>query len=443
MSKLVLIIGIILLAGLSSPTAEAGPETSPLIRVGVWSNQTNIILSAEVDFSLVDTTSKETLGDYKAGEKAAVSVADSGLEINGRQVAALEISVVLPDKSSAGIEINRRFYRGAVSVHRTAGKTGLTVVNTLPIEQYLYGIVAKEIPPAWPPEAVKAQAVAARTYALYNRGKHADDGYDVCATTDCQVYGGKTGEDARANKAVDDTRGLIVTYDGKPIPAYFHGSGGGYTENSENVWGGAFPFLRGVIDYDEGSSNYKWVKEMTQKEVEEALRGAGIQVGTLQAIELSPLTKPPVSAVDRGVSGRVKELRLIGSTGSIRVDGTKFRTVLGLNSTMFDIGITLPADKKLEFDVTDIYGDHDTKTVPVNVKPLPNKGFAVDKPNMHRISGRANETIVFTGHGLGHGLGLSQWGAKVMAEKAPTGDTEYFRAILKHYYTGVEIHKVY
>ena len=293
MRKLVLILSLMLLAAMAASPAAAGPDASPPIRVGVWSNQANILLSAEADFSLADATSKETLGSYKSGEKVAVTVSASGLIVNGRPVAAREISVVLPDKSPAGIEINRRFYRGAVSVRRTAGKAGLTVVNTLPLEEYIYGIVAKEISPAWPLEAVKAQAVAIRTFALYNLGKHADDGYDVCATADCQVYGGKAGEDARATKAVDDTRGLVVTYDGKPIPAYFHGSGGGHTENSENVWGGYLPALRGVVDYDEGSPNYKWVKQLTQKEVEEALAGAGIPVGTSRPSNSRPLTNRP------------------------------------------------------------------------------------------------------------------------------------------------------
>ncbi len=443
MRKLVLILSLLLLAGQPALPAEAAPAASPTIRVGVWSNQANIILSAEAAFSLADADSGQTLGSYKAGEKVAVAAAASGMTVNGRQVAAREIAVVLADKSAAGIEVNRRSYRGAVTVRRTAGKTGLTVVNTVPLEEYLYGVVARVIPPGWPHEALKAQAVAARTFALYNRGKHAGDGFDVCATADCQAYFGKSGEDARATRAVDDTRGLVVTYGGKPIPAYYHASGGGYTENSENVFGRPFPFLRGVVDYDEGSPNYKWVKELTQKEIEEALLAAGVRIGSLQAIELSPLDKPPISAPDRSASGRVKNLRLIGSTGSQRIDGAKFSTIFGLSSTMFDISVILPAANKLEFAITDIYGDHDVKTVPVNVKPLPNKGFTIDKPGVHRVIGRANEKIVITGHGVGHGVGLSQWGAKVMAEKASPGDTEYFRKILKHYYTGVEIRAFY
>ncbi|MDT8901010.1 SpoIID/LytB domain-containing protein [Anaeroselena agilis] len=440
MRKAILILGLLLLAMLPAAPAKAGQASPPTVRVGLWANQTSIILSAADGFSLADTDSKELLGSYRAKEKVMITFGASGIAVNGRPVAARALTAFLPAKSVAGIEVNRREYRGTVSIRRTAGKNGLTVVNTLSLEEYVYGIIAREISPAWPAEAVKAQAVAARTYALNSLGKHKDDGYDVCATTHCQVYGGKTAEDARATKAVDDTRGLVVTYKGEPVPAYFHGSGGGFTENSENVWGGFHPALRGVADYDQGSPHYRWEKQMSLKEVETALESAGIMVGSLQAIELSPLTKPPVSSRDRGVSGRVKDIRLVGSSGSTVVSGTKLRTVLGLNSTLFDIKVTLPAKKAVEFEITDSYGDRDTKTVPISVKPLPDKS---DNPDIRRVSGRANETIVFTGFGWGHGIGLSQWGARAMAEKAPAGDTAYFRTILKHYYTGVEISKLY
>ncbi len=442
MRKIVLALGLMLLAAAAAAPAAAAPAAAPLIRVGLWTNQTNIILSAESGFSLVDADSRETLGDYKAGEKVTVTLAGAGMAVKGSKVAAREILVV-PAGKDAAVEVNRRQYRGAINVRRTAGKNGLTVVNTLPLEEYVYGVIVGEISPAWPQEAVKAQAVAARTYALYSLGKHKNDGFDVCTTTDCQVYGGKTAEDPRATKAVDATRGLVATHGGKPIAAYFHSSGGGYTENSENVWGQRLPYLRGVADFDETSPHYKWEKQLTRKDIEEALASAGIQLGTLQGIELSPPTKPPVAAPDRGVSGRVTELRLIGSAGSIEITGAKLRTILGLNSTLFDVKVTLPTVKAVEFEVTDSYGDRTVKTVPINVKPIPDKNPGLDKPNIRRISGLANETIVFAGFGWGHGVGLSQWGAKAMAEKAPVGDTAYFRQILKHYYTGVEISKLY
>ena len=120
----------------------------------------------------------------------------------GSQIKSKNISIVVAmDSNDQTIEVNKRRYRGNIDIHPTNGKQGLTVVNTLPLEQYLYGIIAKEMSPEWPLEAVKSQAVAARTYALYNFNKHNEDGYDVCATSNCQVYGGSESETPRAIRA--------------------------------------------------------------------------------------------------------------------------------------------------------------------------------------------------------------------------------------------------
>lgn len=444
MRKLLLAVGFLLLALAFAAPAEAGPAASPMIKVGLWSGQANILISADSDFSLVDTAGNGVLAGFKAKEKVAVSFKDGRIALNGKPTEAREIAVQQPEKAGeAAVEVNKRFYRGSISIHRTAGKNGLTVVNTLPLEEYLYGIIAKEISPAWPLEAVKAQAVAARTYAIYNLGKHREDGYDVCATTDCQVYGGRSSEAPRAIQAVDATFGMVVTYQGKPIPASFHGSGGGYTENSENVWGFFHPALRAVADYDEKSPHYKWEKAVTTKELTETLLSAGYNIGTLQTIELSGLSKPPVTAPDRGVSGRVKEIRFSGSGGSYSLTGNKLRSILGLNSTLFDIKVVLPSEKSIQLEITDRYSDKDTKTMEINLPAMPERNLPTDKPNIRRIGNRPNETVIFTGYGWGHGLGLSQWGAKAMAERVSPADTEYFKTILKHYYSGVEIKKWY
>jgi stage II sporulation protein D len=154
MRTVLLILGFLFFVLLPA-AAEAGPSGQPLIKVGLWSNQTSVILSADTAFSIADADKKYILGSYKAKEKVTVKFAASGMAVNGKPVAAREITVVVPAKASAGIEVNRRAYRGTVSVRRTVGKNGLTVVNTLPLEEYVYGIIAREISPAWPPEAVR------------------------------------------------------------------------------------------------------------------------------------------------------------------------------------------------------------------------------------------------------------------------------------------------
>jgi stage II sporulation protein D len=423
------------------PAYAYSPETG--IRVGIWSNQRNLLVSGDVDYEIMNTDTGKSLGRLSANEEATIAFDGTKFTVNGKPVDAIRLSILkLKKDNEYSIEINKRKYRGDIDIHITNGKTGMTVVNTLPLEEYLYGIIAKEISPNWPLEAVKAQAVAARTYALYNRNKHQIDGYDVCATTDCQVYGGRESEVPRGNKAVDATEGQVILYQGKPIPAYFHSSSGGYTENSENIWGTYLPYLRGVLDYDQNSPQYNWEKQVTPSELETLLSKAGYNLGTIKAIGISPLGPQPVSTTDRGVSGRVKIIRIVGTSGSIQLTGEKLRNILSLKSSLFDVRVVLPVQKSIEFEITDSVGNQGSKKVEINLPPTSEKGFFTDKEDIHRISGRLNEKIVISGFGWGHGIGLSQWGAKAMAEKGPQDDPTYFKEILKHYYQGVEVKKL-
>lgn len=277
--------------------------------------------------------------------------------------------------------------------------------------------------------------MAARTYALTNNKKHRADGFDVCDTTDCQVYGGFESETPKATEAVDATRGVVITYKGELINAYFHSSSGGYTENSENVWASSKPYLRGVVDFDQNSPYYKWIKKLPLAELNQVIKSAGYNIGAVQAIELSPLTNRPIISSDRGVSGRVISMHIKGTNGTIELPGAKLRNMLHLKSTLFDIAIvksyselTLPAYASKEIKISEFNG------------MLP---FSEKKNTSPAASIEPIDIVIITGYGWGHGLGLSQWGAKAMAEKGPLGNTEYFKDILKHYYHGVEIKNAY
>jgi len=391
------------------------------IRVGILSNQENVLVSADTQFEIANGETGQLLVELAAGEKATITKAGKTITINGKPVTAVTLSVLtFQNNDEHYLEVNKKQYRGAIDIHVTHGKTGLTIVNTLPIEHYLYGVIAREISPTWHIEALKAQAVAARTYALYSLNKHQGDEYDVCATTDCQVYGGRESEAPQVIKAVNDTSGQVIMAQGKVISAYFHSSSGGYTENSENVWGTYEPYLRGTIDYDQNSPQYKWEKKLTIDDLNAVFYKAGYTIGAIKAIDLVPLTHKPMNTPERGVSGRVKVIQFIGSTGSVQLTGEQLRKMLGLKSTLFDIDILQP-----------------------NLPFLREQGVITDKKALHRISGRPNEMLVISGFGLGHGLGLSQWGAKTMAEQGPQGDSTYFKEILKHYYQGTTIKKVF
>ncbi|VBB06057.1 stage ii sporulation protein [Lucifera butyrica] len=420
----------------------AAADHSPLIHVGIWTHQSSVIVSADCNFTIVDTETSQIVGKFAAKQKVIVAEKPAGIVLNGVPAHARTLRVNVTDEKGI-TEVNRRGYRGVIEIDSQGTVQGLTVVNTLPLEEYLYGVIGREISTDWPLEAVKAQAVAARTYALYNLREHGAGGIDVYATTDNQVYGGTECETARGIQAVNATQGLVITYHAKPIAAYFHSSAGGYTENSENVWGTALPYLRGVEDFDQGTPHYKWEKQWTAADLNNVLRRAGYKIGALQAIELSPLTSPPVNAADRGVSGRIKSLQLIGSAGRVQIQGTKLRTLLGLPSTLFDIKVVVPVQKAIDLQVTDTYGDTEDKTIEINLPPAAAATGIMNNPAFRRITGSPREMIVFSGFGWGHGVGMSQWGAKVMAEKAPAGAAAYFETILKHYYHGVEIEKLY
>jgi len=399
------------------------------IRVGILSNQQNLLISAATNVVIINGETGRLLVHLVAGEKGTITVKDETITINDKEVKAEKFSV-LPVQFTGEdyIKVNEKPYRGNIDIHRTHGKTGLTIVNTLPIEQYLYGVIAREMSPSWHFEALKAQTVAARTYALHNLNKHKIDDYDVCATTDCQVYGGKDSEAPQVIKAVDDTSGQVIMDKGKVIAAYFHSSSGGYTENSENVWGTYQSYLRGVMDYDQASPQYKWEKRLTANELKTAIYKAGYRIGTITAIELAPLADLPMSIPERGVSGRVKAIQFIGSKGNAQLTGEQLRTILGLKSTLFDVRVITPAQKVIKFDITKNIGGH---------------SYIGDKKAIHHLSGGPNDTILISGFGWGHGLGLSQWGAKGMAEQGPQGDATYFKEILKHYYQGTTIKKVF
>lgn len=143
----------------------------------------------------------------------------------------------------------KKWYRGELILKANEGN--LIVINNLNLEEYLRGVVPSEMPSKWNFEAQKAQAIAARSYAIANLNKRASRGYDLKDTPEDQAYGGASSETAQTNKACDDTRGIVITYDKKVIPAYYSASAGGHTINSGDVWATDLPYLRSVPSFDD------------------------------------------------------------------------------------------------------------------------------------------------------------------------------------------------
>ena len=377
---------LLLAGGVSEATTQ--PTT---VQVGLETSKTEHTVTANVPFNVTDEKGKRTYVKLRANQKAVVAIGKKGITVNGKEISASKVAVVVNSKSKKGIlKLDGTPYRGNLCIDQRKGKTKLTAVNEVMLEDYLYGVVPNEMSYSWPMEALKAQAVAARTYVLHDMKKHASEGYDVCATTHCQVYRGQQKENARTNEAVDKTQGEYLAHKGKAILSLFHASGGGYTENSENVWGKKEPYLRGVLDHNKSP----WEVKMTCEKLSAALKKNGKSVGEVRKIKLSKLDKQPVRENDRGVSGRVRTMMIEGEKGSVQVTGNEMRSMFGLKSTLFDI------DKRT-------------------------------------FSGKESESFTISGYGFGHGLGMSQWGAKAMAEKKKD-----YEEILKHYYSGTDIKKI-
>lgn len=360
-------------------TAAQPAKQGPDLRVGLAAGQGSVTISPAAGKGMARTEAGKSVS-LAAGQSYDVRW-QNGAFLVGREKLRGEILLIRPsDKSDGGLALDGRRYRGSLELrHRGAG---LTAVNIVPVDDYLLSVVPEEMPTDWPAEALKAQSIAARSFALKSRGRHAAEGYDLCTTTHCQLYKGIVSEKTASTAAVRATRGEVLTYGGQPIEALFHTDSGGMTESSEDVWGSHVPYLRAVRDTPMGTM--PWSKTMSTADLEKKLAAKGRNIGRLRAIELSPLAVGR-AAKDRTASGRVRAMTAVGTKGRATLTGTAWRSLLGLKSTLFSAKLT-------------------------------------------------KDSVTFTGFGAGHGLGISQWGAKRLAE---TGRS--YADILHHYYTGVTL----
>jgi stage II sporulation protein D len=230
-------------------------------------------------------------------------------------------ALLLSGTSQPGVTNGR--YRGALEL-RPAGN-GINAINAIALEDYVRGVVSAESPSAWPAEALKAQAVAARTYAITSRAGSISDGFDQYADTRSQMYRGVAAERPSTDAAVAATAGQVVTYNGVPVTTYFFSTSGGKTENIENSFVGATPqpWLKGVDDpYDSFAPRHRWKPiRLTTAQVQAKLRG--LVRGKFKRINV----------LQRGVSPRVVRAQIVGTKGTTNVTGPQLRTRFGLFDT--------------------------------------------------------------------------------------------------------------
>lgn len=400
------------------------------IRVGVVTGQRTVLVKAVNGIATVKDASGGNVLELTAGASTTIIAQNGALKINGVEKTASSLSVIPGE--GALLEVNRHVYRGSFRINIASGGTFLYATNLLSVEEYLYGTVSDEVLALWPEEAFKAQVIVNRTNAMQAVRSPANSYYDIPAMGIQYYYGvEKEREDIKA--VVDSTAGYVATWQGGLVKLPFFPSSGGRTET------GGQPYLKSVLDHDQDSPDFEWQKMFTAKEIGDSLRYAGYEeYGTLRGFDFSPLDIAKLTtSSDRGLSGRLKTVRIIFDRGFAVIEGEKFANIVGLPSSSFDIAIDNVLPQEVEVPITDNYGNViGVKKIPVEVnRPTP---FLLNRPNVQRITWADNEKIIIKGRGRGAGIGYSQWGARSLAQSGSS-----FSGIIRYYFPGVQIQKIY
>ena len=317
-----------------------------------------------------------------------------------------DFNLIIKNNDKRGIWFKDRRYAGELRVSLIDQK--LQIINYLKLEKYLQSVVGSEMPKEFPLAALQAQAIAARTYALKILGKKKL--FDVHSNEASQVYLGLESETPKIIKAVRSTNSLALFYQNKLIDAVFHSSSGGRTENSGQVWKYQLPYLRSVVDYDQKSTKYRWSNQFSSEELYKRFPNSG-------GIKSIQITK-------KSNSGRVSKIRLHGPNGIEHISGKSLRKILQLPSTKFEAYLKFNQDNKSK----EVTSYNDRKKINFDNNPLQDISYQI-LPVIPE-----DYFLEVKGYGAGHGVGMSQWGAKAMAERGSS-----YRKILKHYYTGIQI----
>lgn len=363
---------------LPAAAAPAARISDSIIAVGIARRVPHVILTPQGDFSAVDQATGEILRLERG--RAYRAEADSGRRLILGPHLFLGSARILPGGADAHVLIGGVKHRGNLLLKPNEDAT-LTVVDEMGIEEYLFGVLPREMSPTWPLEALKAQAVVARTFALTHLGKFEAEGFDLSDDAFSQVYSGLEDDSERVRDAVRQTRGQVLHYRGRLLTAYFHSTCGGRTSDPAVVWGGGETPrpLRGVSErYCRISPHSSWTAFFPAERILRALAARGVRARAVQAIR-------PGDRED----GRLRDVLLKLDGDWRRVRAHDLRLWLGPQ--------------------------------------------ALKSARISRIS-RRRGGFEFSGSGYGHGVGLCQWGARAMALKGRT-----YRRILAEYFPGARL----
>jgi len=378
MKKIIYFITIISVLFLASPGDVLSLTKNPniTVRVSILDDRDGISLALKGRYKIYAINSERVImeGPYL---NVNISVIKDGLKIGPREIKVDGVKV--KGAKDSNIYVDGRRFRGAIDVIRK-DNAKLMVINYLDLDEYLYGVLYHEVSHRWPMEVLKAQAIAARTFALYQARQNKLQPYDLRSDVYSQVYGGRASEKWSTTKAVNLTRDKILTYNGDILPAYYHATCAGYTEDASNLWNIDLPPLKGVpCNFCTNSPHYKWSKDIPLWELENKLKDNKYMIGKVAS----------VSILSKNRSGRVDKLEIKDESGvSVILTGKDFRQIIGPNDV-----------RSTKFDASIRWG-----------------------------------SLVLNGFGWGHGVGMCQWGAYGQARQGKKAEE-----ILKYYYPGAEI----
>ncbi len=374
-------VAVFLLAAAFIPNALALSQKTPerFVRVAIINDVEEFGVSVRGRYSLIDMASGQELLKGRRLNAADVTHRSNGIQIGEAWYGSDHLRFAPQKDVTVYLNGQYRHYRGTIDIFVKKNRKFL-VVNTIDLERYIRGVLYHEVSNRWPMEAMKAQAVAARTYVLYQAQKNIKEPYDVTSDIYSQVYGGKSAERFRTNIAVNRTEGEGLLFNGQILPAYYHSSCGGHTEDARNLWEHDLAPLQGVVcHFCRLHPHATWKKNYRLKDIQEKLNKSGYTIGLIQDIRV----------LERNLSGRITTLRITAREGtSVDIPGIKFRNIIGPN------------------------------TVRSNNYEVAMAGYFFD----------------LTGKGWGHGVGMCQWGAYQMSRERYT-----YKEILQFYYPGVAI----
>lgn len=359
-------------------TADVFSAVNPdkFVRIAIIQDAPSLSLRIKGNFEIRDLTGKVVLGKGRNLNAQTLRADAKVIKLSGIDIKEASFRLVPLGKAQA--YVNKRAFRGRLNIIHKAGGNFL-VVNELDIEDYVKGILCHEAAPWWPREALKAQAVIARSYAVYQKQFTKDKDFDLTNDIYSQVYGGKTSEKWRTNLAVNSTRGKVLVFEGKAFPSYYHATCSGHTEDAAELWKIDIAPLKGVeCPFCLHSPHFSWEKKIPLAEIKQRLEAKGHNCPRIETITIS----------GRNLSGRITFLKIAGEGKVSEISAKDFRQALNPNiirSTNFTLEIIA-------------------------------------------------DTAYFKGLGWGHGVGLCQWGMYFMAKKG-----RKYAEILRYYFPRTEL----